>query len=168
MPHTPFQDSLGLSGTVIAGKYRVEQVVGEGGFCVVYRAQHLIWKQPVAMKCFKALQNAPEDQRQGLLDGFVQEGKLMADLSSRSASIVQARDVGTFTTPDGVWMPYMVLEWLEGAPLDALLEEESTAGLPLRTLTEAIWPRAAPDQLRGVVPRRRVLQGAEEAPAHRG
>jgi formylglycine-generating enzyme required for sulfatase activity len=131
-------DSLGLAGTVIAEKYRLEKVVGEGGFSVVYRAEHLIWRQPVAIKCFKALQNAPEDQRSMLLDGFVQEGKLMAELSSRSAAIVQARDIGTFTTPDGTWMPYMVLEWLEGRPLDVLLDDEIAAGAPLRSLPEAM------------------------------
>jgi len=33
---------------------------------------------------------------------------------------VQARDVGTFTTASGAWVPYMVLEWLEGATLEAI------------------------------------------------
>jgi eukaryotic-like serine/threonine-protein kinase len=112
--------------------------VGEGGFSVVYRAEHLIWKQPVAIKCFKVLANAPPEQRDHLLDGFIQEGKLMTALSSRSAAIVQARDVGTFTTPDGTWIPYMVLEWLEGKPLDYVLHDESVAGMPPRNLYEAM------------------------------
>ena len=116
------RDPLGISGTMIADKYRVAHAVGEGGFSVVYLAEHTIWRQPVAIKCFKVLANAPEDQREGLLNGFIQEGKLMASLSSRSAAIVQARDVGTFTTPDGQWLPYMVLEWLEGKPLDIALK----------------------------------------------
>ena len=48
-------DALGLIGTVVDQKYKVEAVVGEGGFSVVYRAEHIIWKQPVALKCFSAL-----------------------------------------------------------------------------------------------------------------
>src|SRR5262245_53786891 len=105
------QDPLGITGTVIAEKYMVGPMVGEGGFSVVYRAEHRIWQQPVAIKCFKILSQSPEDKREQLLDGFFQEGKLMTALSSRSAAIVQARDVGTFTTSDGEWIPYMVLEW---------------------------------------------------------
>src|SRR5438552_1797659 len=118
-PPSDATDPLGISGTVIAEKYVVGRAVGEGGFSVVYRAEHRIWQQPVALKCFKLLGHAPEDKRAQLLDGFLQEGKLMTALSSRSAAIVQARDVGTFTTRDAEWIPYMVLEWLEGKSLDA-------------------------------------------------
>jgi eukaryotic-like serine/threonine-protein kinase len=131
-------DPLGISGTVIADKYKMGRAVGEGGFSVVYRAEHAIWQQPVAIKCFKILANAPEDQRERLLDGFIQEGKLMAALSTRSAAIVQARDVGTFITPSGQWLPYMVLEWLDGKPLDVVLWEENGQGTPARTLFEAL------------------------------
>jgi formylglycine-generating enzyme required for sulfatase activity/serine/threonine protein kinase len=131
-------DPLGIAGTVLADKYRLENVVGEGGFAVVYRAEHLIWKQPVAIKCFRVLSAAPEDQRLELLDGFIQEGKLMTSLSSRTAAIVQARDVGTFTAPNGDWVPYMVLEWLEGKSLDAVLWYERTQGYPVRTIQQAL------------------------------
>ena len=132
------RDPLGISGTIVAEKYRMGQAVGEGGFAVVYRAEHTIWQQPVAIKCFKALANAAADQRSRLLEGFIQEGKLMAQLSTRSAAIVQARDVGTFTTRDGQWIPYMVLEWLEGKPLDVVLWEENRDALPARSLPEAL------------------------------
>ncbi|AKT38664.1 bifunctional serine/threonine-protein kinase/formylglycine-generating enzyme family protein [Chondromyces crocatus] len=132
------RDPLGISGTLIAEKYLISHAVGEGGFSVVYKAEHTIWRQPVALKCFKILANAPADQRDKLLDGFIQEGRLMAELSSRSAAIVQARDIGTFTSPDGQWLPYMVLEWLEGKPLDAVLWEETQGGAPNRSLHEAM------------------------------
>src|SRR6188768_3250142 len=110
MPLPNTQDPLGITGTVLAEKYVVGPLVGEGGFCVVYKAEHTIWQQPVALKCFKALAHVAREQRAHLLDGFFQEGKLMTSLSSRSAAIVQARDVGTFTTGDGLEIPYMVLE----------------------------------------------------------
>jgi len=134
----PFVDRLGIVGTVIGDKYQVGPVIGEGGFSVVYKAEHLIWKQPVAIKCFKILADAAEQEREKLLESFVQEGKLMSELSSRSASIVQARDIGTFTTAAGVWIPYMVLEWLEGKTLDALLQEDDARGGPQRQLEEVI------------------------------
>ncbi len=124
------RDPLNLVGATIAEKYRIERMVGEGGFAVVYRAQHAIWNKPVAIKFFSGLSNAPLDQRDQFQQAFIQEGALLTELSSQTAGIVQARDVGTYTTPDGQWMPYMVLEWLEGYALDELIERERAAGLP--------------------------------------
>jgi len=111
-------DSLGLVGTTIAEKYAVESVVGEGGFATVYRATHLLWKRPVAVKVFRALGEVAATERQKLLEDFVQEGRLLADLSERSTAICQARDIGMMKTPAGEQVPYMVLEWLEGASLE--------------------------------------------------
>ena len=134
----PAPDPLGLVGFVVDEKYRVESVVGAGGFATVYRAHHLIWNQPVALKCFSALSGVPRETRDELVAAFVREGQLMSSLSSRSAAIVQARDVGTLVTPAGTNVPYMVLEWLEGTPLDRALAAERDAGAPLRALGEAI------------------------------
>ncbi|WP_437324047.1 SUMF1/EgtB/PvdO family nonheme iron enzyme [Sorangium sp. So ce381] len=138
-------DPLNIAGSLIADKYRIDHAVGEGGFSVVYRAEHVIWKQPVALKCFTLLAGAPAEQREQLLQAFIQEGKLMTELSSRSAAIVQARDIGTFNAPDGQWLPYMVLEWLDGRPLDRVLFDETSDGAPPRDLraTMALLESAA-------------------------
>jgi len=130
------RDPLSLNGSLIAEKYRVERLVGEGGFAVVYRAIHTIWNKPVAIKFFNGLSSAPADQREQFQQAFIQEGALLTELSSHTAAIVQARDVGTYTSPDGQWMPYMVLEWLEGLPLDELLDREVRSGAPPFTIGE--------------------------------
>ena len=129
-------DPLQLVGTTIAEKYAVESVVGEGGFAIVYRATHLIWKRPVAIKAFKSMGSFAEKDRERLLDEFVREGALLAELSERSAAICQARDVGTLTTPSGAWAPYMVLEWLEGVTLERALIDERQAGMAPRTVEQ--------------------------------
>jgi formylglycine-generating enzyme required for sulfatase activity/serine/threonine protein kinase len=130
------RDPLNIVGQTVADKYRIERLVGEGGFAVVYRALHTIWKKPVAIKFFNGLASAPIDQREQFQEAFVQEGALLTELSSETAAIVQARDIGTLTLPDGQWMPFMVLEWLEGATLDALLENDRAAGKAPWTLSE--------------------------------
>jgi formylglycine-generating enzyme required for sulfatase activity/serine/threonine protein kinase len=131
-------DSLKLIGRTIADKYAVESVVGQGGFATVYRATHLLWKRPVALKVFKALSEFSPKDRQRLLDEFIQEGALLADLSERTTAIVQARDMGMLDAPNGEQVPYMVLEWLEGATLEAVLSDERARGLPLRSIDEAV------------------------------
>src|ERR1043165_1573785 len=102
----PRRDPLGIEGRVVDQKYRVAEAVGEGGVSVVYRAEHKLWQQPVAIKFFKVVAGTTQGQRSQLLEGFIQEGRLMAELSSRCAAIVQARDVGTLTTPEGLWAPF--------------------------------------------------------------
>jgi formylglycine-generating enzyme required for sulfatase activity len=132
------RDPINIVGTIIAEKYRMERLVGEGGFAVVYRAQHTIWNQPVAIKFFNGLSAVPVDLREQFKDQFIQEGALLTELSSHTASIVQARDVGTYTTPDGQWMPYMVLEWLDGVTLDELLDRERIDGAVPWSLEQVI------------------------------
>jgi len=132
------RDPLNIVGQSVADKYVVEKLVGEGGFAVVYRANHNIWNKPVAIKFFSELSSAPVDQREELMESFVQEGALLTELSSQTASIVQARDVGTYTTPEGRWMPYMVLEWLEGRSLEEVLDDEQAAGKPNWSLSELL------------------------------
>jgi formylglycine-generating enzyme required for sulfatase activity len=131
-------DTLRLIGRTIAEKYAVESVVGEGGFATVYKAMHVIWKRPVALKVFKALGEFSEKDRQKLLDEFIQEGALLADLSARTAAIVQARDIGMLDGEGAKGVPFMVLEWLEGATLEAVLADERANARPLRTAAEVV------------------------------
>jgi formylglycine-generating enzyme required for sulfatase activity/tRNA A-37 threonylcarbamoyl transferase component Bud32 len=131
-------DTFGLVGTTIAEKYVVEAVADAGGTAVVYRAFHRLWKRPVALKVFRTPSNIGEEARAALVDRFVIEGRLLAELSERCSAVLQARDIGTVTTADGEWVPYMVLEWLEGATLERVLEREAALGTLPRTLPQAM------------------------------
>jgi formylglycine-generating enzyme required for sulfatase activity len=135
---TSANDPLGLVGTTIAGKYAIESVVGQGGFATVFRAQHVLWKRPVAVKVFTVLGDVAEDQRDQLLADFIQEGALLAELSEKSTAIVQARDIGMFATSTGDSVPYMVLEWLDGSTLETVLAQERAGNAPLRSLEDTL------------------------------
>lgn len=132
------RDPLGIAGEIVADKYKIERAVGEGGFAVVYRAEHTIWKKPVAIKFFSELSSVAVDQREAMQQDFINEGALLTELSSQTAAIVQARDVGTYTTPEGRWMPFMVLEWLEGRSLEDVIVSEAKAGRPRFSLPEVL------------------------------
>ncbi|MDP9034159.1 MAG: protein kinase, partial [Myxococcota bacterium] len=151
-------DSLGLVGTALGGKYDVERLVAETELSLVYRATHRVWRRPVAIKAFKA-SGLGEAARQQLLESFVAEGALLMDLSERCAAICQARDVASVITARGDWIPYMVLEWLEGEPLDVMLMRERLARAQPRTsaaarrLLEPIAQALALAHERGIVHR---------------
>lgn len=131
-------DPLGIIGSTVDGKYSIESLAGEGGYSAVYRAEHLVWNEPVAIKFFSLLEDAKPELREQLLSDFIQEGKLMTQLSSRSAAIVQARDIGKLVVNDDEWIPFMVLEWLDGEPLDKILRREMAAGMHPRTIEQCM------------------------------
>ncbi len=117
MPEFEHPDPFQLCGTTIEGKYKVTSVVGDGGFGVVYRAVHQGFDEPVAVKCLKLPGKLSSKERDLLLAQLRDEGKLLLRLSRASSGIVQALDIGAFTTPEGLWVPYLILEWLEGETL---------------------------------------------------
>jgi serine/threonine protein kinase len=73
---------------------------------------------------FKGASGLSDDARAELLTSFVREGALLAELSEVCSAVCQARDVGSLTAPDGTWLPFMVLEWLDGTALDIVLARE--------------------------------------------
>jgi eukaryotic-like serine/threonine-protein kinase len=137
-PHDSLSDPFGLTGSLLDGQYRVEDVIGEGGFGVVYRGRHLSLDQPIAIKVLKGLDGGDERINALVLEKFRAEARLLYTLSQSSLHIVRSLDFGATTTPSGSWAPFMILEWLEGRSLADDLAERRRNGLRGRSLGEAI------------------------------
>ncbi len=132
------RDPFQLCGTTIEDKYRVESVVGTGGFGVVYRGVHTGFDEPIAVKCLKLPSELEQEQQTKLLARLQEEGRVLHRLSKLSSGIVQALDVGAITTTKGQWVPYLVLEWLEGETLADWLKGRRERGEGPLTVPEAI------------------------------
>jgi serine/threonine protein kinase len=138
------EDVFGIVGTVVAGAYQVESVVAEGGFGVVYRAHHGGFGAPVALKLLKIPQQDPA-QRSAFLELFRAEAELLFRLSASLPAVVRPLHVGALTTSDGRLVPYIVMEWLDGLTLEALIQQRVAAGQPpvaLRKLVRLLTPVA--------------------------
>jgi formylglycine-generating enzyme required for sulfatase activity len=98
-----------LIGETLDGKYRIDALVGVGGFGAVYSAWHLGLDRQVAYKILQpqVAQRSPEAV--GLFEG---EAKTAAKLQHEN--IVTIHDAGR--TMDDI--SYIAMEWLEGRPLD--------------------------------------------------
>jgi serine/threonine protein kinase len=131
-------DPCGLVGSIVDGRYLVERVVGRGGFGVVYRAHHLRFESPVALKVLLPRIAPPGRHSAEFGPRFLLEGKLLFTLSGLHPSIVSVFEMGMLTTAQGAPVPYMALEWLDGEPLDQLLERNQQAGLGPYSLPEAL------------------------------
>lgn len=120
-------DRFGIVGRVVASAYQVESVVAEGGFGIVYRAHHGGFRAPVALKCLKVPQHLGADQQARFLEQFRAEGEVMFRLSASLPGVVRPLHVDAMTAPSGAFVPFMVLEWLEGETLDAIISGRAKA-----------------------------------------
>jgi serine/threonine protein kinase len=92
------------------GKYEVVAVLGSGAMGVVYKCRQPDLNRFVAVKVLGGLSATDDDLRQR----FLREARVAAQL--RHPNIVRIYDVGV----DGPH-PYLVMEWIEGRPLDQLI-----------------------------------------------
>jgi serine/threonine protein kinase len=99
------------AGDVLAGKYRIEKILGVGGMGAVVSATHLQLDQKVALK-FMLPQGV---SNQALVERFSREARAAVRL--KSDHVARVLDVGTL--PWGA--PYMVMEYLDGADLGSVV-----------------------------------------------
>ena len=71
------RDTFELLGTVIDDNYRVDSAIGERGFGIVYRGQHLAFEKPIAIKCLKIPGHFTAEARDLVVKKFKEEGKLL-------------------------------------------------------------------------------------------
>jgi serine/threonine-protein kinase len=100
-------------GDVLAGKYRVDHVLGVGGMGVVVSATHLQLDQRVALKFMLPVGLA----HPALVERFAREARAAARL--KSDHVARVLDVGTLDSGS----PYMVMEYLEGSDLGSVVAE---------------------------------------------
>jgi eukaryotic-like serine/threonine-protein kinase len=99
-------------GEVLAGKYRVDRVLGEGGMGVVVAATHLELDERVALKFMRPelSTNAEAAER------FLREARAAVKL--KSEHVARIHDVGKLENG----APFIVMEYLEGMDLGAIVE----------------------------------------------
>jgi serine/threonine-protein kinase len=110
-----FADEAGLrEGAVLAGKYRVDRLLGAGAMGVVVAATHVLLGSTVAIKVLR-----PEyASRPNARGRFLREARAASRL--RGEHVARVYDVGE--SDEGA--PFMVMERLEGTDLEAHLGAE--------------------------------------------
>ncbi len=102
------------AGDIIGDRYVVERHIGRGGMGYVVAANHIGFGDAVAIKIL-----LPEDASQSdTVERFLREGRVARQL--QNPHVVRITDVGTLHSG----APYMVMEYLEGRDLAALLRDD--------------------------------------------
>ncbi|HEY1313961.1 MAG TPA: protein kinase, partial [Steroidobacteraceae bacterium] len=113
-------------GSLLGNRYLLEYKVGEGGMGVVYRATDVEVKGEIfAVKVLKpAIQQRPEAL------------KLLREEVRKTRGLKHPNIVGVYSLNSDPSGAYMLMEFLEGKPLSALIDEEFGRGMPLMRA----WP----------------------------
>jgi serine/threonine protein kinase len=113
-------------GALVAGKYRIERVLGVGGMGVVVAARHLQLDTKVAIKFLLPSMLGNEEA----VSRFAREARAAVKITSEH--VARVFDVGTLESG----APYMVMEFLEGGDLAAWLQQRGP--LPVEQAVEFV------------------------------
>ncbi len=111
------------AGTTV-GKYKLREIVGRGGMGVVYRAEHVYIGKEVAVKILHDGYGGREES----IKRFLREARAASLINH--PNIVDVTDFGK--SNDGT--VFFVMEYLQGEPLDGILQRERRLDL-LRAIT---------------------------------
>ncbi|GAA3058182.1 hypothetical protein GCM10020000_46140 [Streptomyces olivoverticillatus] len=120
------EQTQGTAGRLLAGRYRLGDVLGRGGMGTVWRATDETLGRTVAVKELRFPANIDEDEKRRLITRTLREAKAIARI--RSAGAVTVYDV---VHEDD--RPWIVMELIEGRSLADVIREDG----PLK------WRRAA-------------------------
>ncbi|HZF54067.1 MAG TPA: SUMF1/EgtB/PvdO family nonheme iron enzyme [Polyangiaceae bacterium] len=115
-------------GAVIAGRYRLDRLIGEGGMGIVWAATHLGTGKPVALKHLREEASGDAETRKR----FLREAQATAAIAH--PNIVAVHDL--VETEEG--LPAIVMDLLDGEPLRAKLDRERK--LPLEKAASILLP----------------------------
>ncbi|HKG13251.1 MAG TPA: protein kinase [Pyrinomonadaceae bacterium] len=115
-----------LIGQVLAGKYRIEEKIDEGGMGCVYRATHVLMEKTVAVKVLHPALAADDK----IVARFTREAKAASRISHPHA--ISVTDFGE--SENGI--VYLVMEYLRGRTLKDISRGEGP--LPLARVVEIV------------------------------
>ncbi|MGW0600476.1 serine/threonine-protein kinase [Streptomyces sp. NPDC002776] len=110
----PIRPDLRLTAQVVAGRYRLDDLLGRGGAADVYEGMDLRLRRPVAVKVFRPDGAADTEER------FDSEGRLLAQL--QHPGLITVYDCGRDDAT-----PYLVMELVRGTTLRRRITEAPLA-----------------------------------------
>ncbi|MFF3329361.1 protein kinase [Streptomyces sp. NPDC002888] len=105
------------SGRLLAGRYRLGEVLGRGGMGTVWRAEDETLGRTVAVKELRFPTNIDEDEKRRLITRTLREAKAIARIRNNSA-------VTVFDVVEEDDRPWIVMELVEGKSLAEVIRED--------------------------------------------
>src|SRR5262249_13419801 len=111
---------------LVLGNYRITDWIGSGGMGVVFKAEHVHMKRPVAVKVLLT----EDEGHNAFLERFNGEMQALAGLNH--PNIVLAFDAGEMDVPQrpGQVLRYLVMEYVPGQNLEQYVEDRGPLAIP--------------------------------------
>lgn len=113
-------------GRILAGRYEVLDLVGKGGFGVVFKVRDRKMEDIVALKVFDR-RRFTDQEAQEAMRRFRREGVLLRRTGKRSNNIVTVYD---FEEDESEELFYFTMDYVEGTTLAKILAEEGPLSVP--------------------------------------
>ncbi len=127
---------MASTGAILAGRYRLDDQIGRGGFATVFRAHDLRLQRDVAVKALHAdLATDPL-----IAARFEREARVLAAISH--PNVVAVHDVGPVDATTGA-EPFLVMDLCTGGSLANRLAATATGALPPEELVPILVDVAA-------------------------
>jgi serine/threonine-protein kinase len=135
----------GFVGSILDGKYRIEEKIGEGGMGSVYRATHVHMDTTVAIKMLHHHLSSDKTA----MERFRREAKAAAQI--RHSNAVTVTDFGVISESG---LAYLVMEFLDGTDLRQLLNEKKRIGFrETCMIIQQVCAAAQAAHLKGIIHR---------------
>ena len=108
----------GAGRTVGHGRYLLRDLLGQGGMATVHLADDTVLDRPVAVKTMLGEMSREPSFR----ERFRREAQAVARLNH--TNIVAVYDSGEDVNDDGIHVPFIVMEYVEGASLSSALRDD--------------------------------------------
>ena len=121
--------ALQQGSTLQGGRYRIERVLGQGGFGITYLAEDCVARQKVAIKEFFMRDYCSRDESTAMLTETVSRGNEMVATYKRKF-IKEAKTLSSLNHPNVVRVfgdfeengtAYYIMEYIEGLSLDTMV-----------------------------------------------
>jgi eukaryotic-like serine/threonine-protein kinase len=120
----PLDPAQTLGPNRVVGQYRIDSVLGSGGFAVVFRATDLMLRRPVALKVIR--------------QELARSAETVLTEARAAAALNHANIATLYSVDTSQGFPIIVMEYVEGEPLSKLLEHERVPLTRARALGKQI------------------------------
>jgi len=117
------------------GRYRIEQVIGQGAMGTVYQAYDAVIQRKVAVKSLRLEYFPGREERRRAAEFFLREARVVGNLAH--SHITAVYDMGMQGD-----LPYIVMEFVAGRNLKELIADGNTFPLPEKLALLAMVARA--------------------------